>query len=307
MVKKTKKVVESHKEIKAPNSLVMKFKWIKSPGQAIEQLQESIEINRNLDKHELEHFILNLRQIAQDIQFKYYKARCKAIIIPPEDSLTFCVDYFIGSINEKARFSTFESKVQELLKILSQITQEIGKGCAPLDRGKAIETPLALFEEKYPVFFKGVTKDPILIPLLNFSVATGSVLSLPDLHCFGLFKSKSKDEPVLVSVLHSLAHILHYQLTGDLTILPPGFANLHHALFDDELLNLNWSETFADLLVASLLYETEYMPLVAYMELSQEDQMEIKKYLSWLEMIYASYLQDNIQRLILKSEGKLRA
>lgn len=309
MLQRSRKGFESSKENQPWVKFEKKFKAINKTENAVQLLQESIEMFCNVDKHGLEDFILNLRQIAQDLQFKYYKARCNAIIIPPEDSLTFCIGHVLGSLPETTRFSYFESEVQALLKILSRVTKEKERDPSrTYVPRKEIEGALFLLKEKYPIFFTGVTKDPMLIPIFNFSITSGSVLSLPHLHCFGVFKPTNADEHPLVSILHSIVHILHYQLTEDLDILPPGFANLHQSLFDDhEILNLDWAETFAELIVASLLYETEFMPLVAYMELSHSDQKEISKYLSWLETIFASSLQDNIQRLILKCEGKLRA
>lgn len=309
MFRKNKKVLDNQPENKQWINFQKRFKSIRKPSEAIQLLQEAVDVFKNVDKHALEHFILFLRQNAEDFQFKYYRARCTYIIIPPEDSLAFWVSYVLGSLPETSRFSFFESEVQELLKVLSQVTNEKERENhvhnLPI---KEVEFALSLLREKYPIFFKGVTREPILIPILNFSVKSGSVLSIPRLHCFGLFKSKNETEHPLVAILHSFVHILHYQITEELNILPPGFANLHHKLFDElEMSCADWAEIFAETVVSSLLYETEYMSLVAYMELSQQDQRDISNYLSWLEMIYASSLQDNIQKLILKSEGRLRA
>lgn len=310
MFRKNSKVLESQPENQQLISFPKRFKSIRKPIEAIQLLQEAIDVFRNVDKHELEHFILFLRQNAEDFQFKYYRARCTYISIPPEDSLAFWISYVLGSLPETSRFSFFESEVQELLKILSQ------KSIVEKERGnpernlpiKEVEVVLSLLKEKYPIFFRGVTREPILIPIMGFSVKGGSVLSIPRLHCFGLFKPKNETEDPLVVILHSIVHILHYQLTEDLNVLPPGFKNLHHKLFDElEMSCTDWAETFAETVVSSLLYETEYMPLVAYLELGQQDQKEISDYLFWLEMIYASSLQDNIRKLILKCKGRLRA
>jgi hypothetical protein len=313
MFRKNKRVIQSRSENRLCNELQDRFKAVKEPSEAVELLHEAIDFFKNVDKHTLEHFILYLRQTAEDLQYKYYKARCNYIIIPPQDSLAFWVSFVLGSLPETSRFSFFEGEVHELLKVLSQESDkaEILRFENTVYRHlpeKEVEIVLSLFKEKYPVFFTAVTKDPVLIPIMNFSVSNGSVLSIPRLHCFGLFKPKNETEHPLVAVMHSFAHILHYQLTEDLDVLPPGFSNLHSMLFDElEMSSTDWAETFAETVVSSLLYESAYMPLVAYMELSQQDQKEISNYLIWLETIYASSLQDNIQKLILKSEGKLRA
>lgn len=309
MFRKSKKEFESQKEFQAWRAFEKEFKSIRKPKDAVRLLQEAIDLLGSMDKQSLGHFILYLRQIAEDLQFKYYKARCPAILIPPEDSLTFTVCYVLGNLPEMSRFSEFEGKVQELLKILAQAQTEKqrGFGKASLPQ-KEVATILSLIKGKYPVFYTGITQEPVLIPVFDFPAASGSILSLPHLHCFGLFRAKNEDKPFLVSILHSFIHILHYRLTEDLQVLPPGFVNLYARLFDDhEFLDQDWSEVFADLVVASLFYGTEYMPLVAYMELCYKEQEEISKYLSWLEMIFAASLQENIRRLILKSEGRLRA
>lgn len=309
MFLKNRKVLEKEPKNRPWNDFEKRFKSIRKPSEAIQLLQEAIDVFKSVDKHELEHFILFLRQNAEDFQFKYYKARCTYIIIPPEDSLAFWVSYVLGSLPEASRFSFFESEVQELLKVLSQVPSEKEKRSLVYNLPmKEIEVALSLLKEKYPIFFKGVTREAILIPIMNFSVTRGSVLSIPRLHCFGLLRPKNETEHPLLAILHSFLHILHYQLTEDLKVLPLGFENLYHKLFDGlEMTSGEWAETFAETVVASLLYETEYMPLVAYMELGQQDHMEISNYLSWLETIYASSLQDNIQKLILKCEGRLRA
>lgn len=309
MFRKNNKVFDNQLESRQWINFQKRFKSIRNPSEAIQVLKEAIDIFRDVDKHKLEHFILYLRQNAEDFQFRYYTARCTCIIIPPEDSLAFWISYILGSLPETSRFSFFESEVQELLKVLSQVSPE--KEREKHDHNlpfKEVNVVLSLLKEKYPLFYKGVIREPILIPIFNFSVKTGSVLSIPRLHCFGLFKPKNETENPLVLILHSIVHILHYHVTEDLDILPPGFANLHHKLFDElEMSSTDWAEIFAETVVSSLLYETEYMSLVAYMELGQQDQMEISNYLSWLEMIYVSSLQDNIQKLILKCEGRLRA
>lgn len=309
MFRKNRKVFDKQPDDRQWINFQKRFKCIRNPSEAIQVLHEAIDIFRDVDKHKLEHFILYLRQNAEDLQFKYYNARCTCIIIPSEDSLAFWISYILGSLSEKSRFPFFESEVQLLLKVLSQVSHE--KVSEKLDHNlplKEINVVLSLLKEKYPIFYKGVTRDPILIPIMNFSMKTGSVLTIPRLHCIGLFNPKNETEHPLVSILHSIVHLLHYQVTEDLNILPLGFANLHHKLFDElEMSSVDWAETFAETVVSSLLYETEYMSLVAYLELGQQDHKEISNYLTWLEMIYASSIQDNIQKLILKCEGRLRA
>lgn len=307
MLRKNKKEPVLHQWAEYQNQ----FKNLKKPSEAVALLQEILDVFGNVDKQALEQIILFLKQISQDIQFKYYKARCKYIIIPPEDSLAFWVSHVLGSLPETSRFSNFESEVQELLKILSEVSEEADGGNTNLissNYKKDVEIVMSLFKEKYPIFFTGMTRDPVFIPIMNFCLRTGSVLSVPRLHCFGLFKPKSETEHPIVVILHSLAHILHYQITEELDILPPGFENLYYRLFDYLVMtDTDWAETFAEIVVASMLYETPYMPLVAYMELNQEDQNEIRHYLCWLEAIYSSSLQDNIKKLILEYEGRLRA
>lgn len=309
MFHKNKKVLEKEPKKRQWNDFERRFKSIRKPSEAIQLLREAIDVFKSVDKHELEYFILFLRQCAEDFQFKYYKARCTYIIIPPEDSLAFWVSYVLGSLPEASRFPVFESEVQELLKVLFQVSGEKEKhSIASHLPNKEVEVALSILKEKYPIFFKGVTREPILIPIMDFSMNSGSVSSIPRLHCFGILRSKNESEHPLLSILHSFVHILHYQLTEDLKVLPLGFENLYHKLFDGlEMSSGEWAETFADTVVSSLLYETEYMSLVAYMELGQQDHMEISNYLSWLETIYASSLQDNIQKLILKCEKRLRA
>jgi hypothetical protein len=315
MFQRNKNELENHLENRHRNliiELLNKFKTIKDPDEAIQLLQETINLLSNVDKPALQSFIVSLRQIAEDYKFKYYKARCKYIIIPPDVALSFWVCYVLGSQPETTRFSFFEGEIQELLKILSLVSKEdnffLQNNKEKYLPVREVETVLTLIKDRYPMFYSGVTKEPVLIPIMNFSVMTGSILCIPRLHCFGFFKTKSEAVYSIVSILHSVVHILHYQLTEDLNILPPGFRNLHQKLFEYIEMTLeDWAETFAEIVVASLLYDTEYMPLVAYMELCQEDQEAISNYLSWLEMIYVSSLQENIQKLIQESEGKLRA
>lgn len=296
-------------------SKTLKIKTMRSPAEAIEFLQEVTEGLANADKHSLEDFILYLRQRADDIQFKYYKARCLYMMIPPEDSLTFWLCYTLGRLPETIRFSNFEGEVLELLKVLSLAEQspqtwKQGNWFKKDALGKEMNCALSLLKEEYPVFFSSLTKNPLLVPVLGFrlKLREGSLMTIPRLHCLGVFQPNRNEEELLLPILHALAHILHYSLTEDAKVMPPGFTNMVKQIFDDYQMNQeDGGEFFAELFVASLLYDTEYMPLVAYMELCHEDQAVIRNYFTWLETIYASSLQDNMLRVIHQWDELKRA
>jgi len=310
MFKKKRKVSERQPEEHQWIEFQERYKSVKRPFEAITLLQDTIDVFGNVDKHMLEELILFLRQNAEDHRYKYYRARCMYIVIPPEHALAFWISYVLGSLPENTRFSVFESEVQELHKVLLQMSEEKEKtiNLKLTSLYREIETAFSLIKDKFPIFFRNVTREPIMVPVMDFSIKSGSVLSIPRLNCVALMKTRNQTEHPLISTLHSLVHILHYRLTEDLEVLPPGFANTYDKLFDELILSSKaWAEAFAETVVSSILYETEYMPLVAYLELSQEDHKEIANYLSWLEMIYASSLQDNMQKLILKSVSQLRA
>lgn len=289
-----------------PLAYQKRFRTIRDPSEAIVLLQEVTDKLANADKHSLESIILYLRQCADDIQFKYYKARCKYTIIPSEDSLVFWVCHVLGSLPENTRYSTFEGEVLEMLKVLSLADQEISK-VSELDTklrnfapNKELDLGLALLREEYPIFYNNITENPLLVPLLNFSLQhkKGSVMTIPRLHCLGVFQPISAEDS-LIPIFHALAHIVHYQLTEDARVMPPGFINMHKKVFEDYPRNTEeWGEIFAETFIASLLYETEYMPLVAYMELCHQDQVVLRNYFCWLEMIFASSLQENMQKVI---------
>lgn len=292
-----------------------RFKALRNPLEAVELLQEVTDQFANADKHSLEHFIVYLRQCADDIQFKYYKARCLYTLIPPEDSIAFWVCYTLGSLPENIRFSNFEGEVLELLKVLSLADQETPRFkkstwknlSAP---SKDIDLALSLLKEEYPIFFNSITKNPLLIPVLNFRLVSreGSVMTIPRLHCLGFFQPCMTEEGSLIPILHAIARVLHHYLTEDANVMPPGFLNMYQKVFDDYPRNpVEWEEIFAEIFIASLLNETEYMPLVAYMELCHEDQVIIRNYFTWLEMIFASSLQDNMQKIIHQCDELRRA
>lgn len=309
------KLLNRGTRVEQPLVYQKKFKALRNPSEAMKLLQEITDQFANADRHSLEHLIVYLRQCADDIQFKYYKARCLYTIIPPEDSLAFWVSYTLGSLPENIRFSTFEGEVLELLKVLSladqgnlKLKQNTWKNnSAP---SKAMDLALSFLKEEYPVFFNSITKNPLLVPILNFRLKSreGAVMTIPRLHCLGVFQPCMTEEGSLIPILHALAHVLHHYLTEDANVMPPGFLNMYKKVFDDYPRNpVEWEEIFAEIFVASLLYETEYMPLVAYMELCHEDQVVIRNYFTWLEMIFASSLQDNMQRVIHQWDELRRA
>lgn len=281
-----------------------KLKTLRNPTEAMEFLQEIMNQLANADKHALEDFIVYLRQWADDIQFKYYKARCLYMLIPPEDSLAFWICYTLGSLPQKTRFANFKGEVLELLKILSMTEQKTSKYDFKAQKDelcKEIDWALSLLKEEYPVFFNSMTRDPIIVPVLNLQLESeqGSLMTIPRLHCLGIFQSKKNQAELLLSILHAMSHILHYSLTEDAIVMPPGFINMVKQVFDDYQISFDdGGEFFAATFVASLLYDTEYMSLVSYMELCREDQAAIKSYFLWLETIYASSLHDNMVRVI---------
>ena len=118
------KVLNRGSQAEQPLTYQRKFKSLRNPDEAVELLQQTIDQFANADKHSLEQFILYLRQTADDIRFKYYKARCLYTLIPPEDALSFWVCNTLGSLPQTIRFSNFEGEVLELLKILSLADQE---------------------------------------------------------------------------------------------------------------------------------------------------------------------------------------
>ena len=66
-----------------------RLRTLHKPEEIKDYLQEVVEGLAKADKTALVDFILALRQWADDIQFRYYKARCRYTIIPPEDALAF--------------------------------------------------------------------------------------------------------------------------------------------------------------------------------------------------------------------------
>lgn len=282
------------------------FKKISSPLEAKQLLKQAIDAFHSVDKHLLQDLILSLRQNATDLKFKHYRARCQYILIPPEDSLTFWINYVLGHCPEGSRFSVFEGEVQELLKILDTSLIERNNS-VDLPR-QEISTAVRLIKDKCPGFLSGLTREPILIPVMNFSIKNGSVLSWPQLNCFALFVPKNEEVQSLISILHSLVHIIHYNLTEELEVLPLGFENLLRKLSEDQTGRQSISaETFAETITASLLYDTEYMSLVAYMEFDHQQQEEIHHYLTWLQRMFYSGLGDNVKKMMAEHQKKLRA
>jgi len=282
-----------------------RFKKISSPQEARQLLHQALDLLISVDKHLLQDFILYLRQIATDLQFSHYHARCQYILIPPEDALTFWINHVLGHCPEEARFAYFEGEIHELLKVLDMAQIEENKLCLPR---KQVSTAVAIFKDKYPGFLTGLTREPFLIPIMNLSIQGGSVLCWPQYHCFALFASQNDEEQSLISILHSLVHLIHYQLTEDLSVLPPGFINLQRKLYEEpsEIQSLI-AEGFAEIITASLLYDTEYMPLVAYMEFNLQQHEEICHYLSWLQVMFFSGFGDNVKQMMSKHQQKLQA
>lgn len=286
--------------------LKVKFKRIKSPAEALQLLQQAIDVFNSVDKHLLQDFILYLRQIATDLQFKHYRARCQYIIISPEDSLTFWICLRLGNCPDNSRFAFFEGEVLELLKLLAPAEATINQSNY-LPR-KEIEAAIKSMKNKYPGFLTSLIREPLLIPVLNFSMQGGSVIDWPQLHCFALLGTKHEEGESLITILHSLVRIIHYTLTEDLKILPLGFANLLQKLsLELDVLTLDDAETFTETMTASLLYGTEYMPLVAYMEFDQRQHMEIHRYFSWLQEMFLSEQGTNVKKLMEEHRKRLRA
>ncbi|MGI1657834.1 MAG: hypothetical protein ACRKFN_02560 [Desulfitobacterium sp.] len=296
-------------------AFLKKIKNLRYPDEAVELLQQVIDQLAKADKHSLQQLILDLRQAADDIRYKHYKARCLYTLIPPEDALAFWICYVLGSLPEDIRFANFSGEVLELLKILSLADRgSYGSRKAPWSKIVGpiheLDLALALIKEEYPIFFHSVTEDPLLVPLLDFGLKEkeGNLMTVPRLHCLGIFKPNRGGEGSLIPILHALTHILHHALTEDPQVIPPGFLNMYQEIFDDCLRSSGeWEEIFAEIFIASLLYETEYMSLVAYMELCQEDHVVIRNYFTWLEMIFSSSLQANMQKIIHQGDELRRA
>lgn len=298
------------------SQLQRKFYNLASVEEGISALQEVVSNLHNGDRHTLAQQILKFRQIADDLQFRYYKARCTHIFIPPQDALAFWIALSIGSLPEHSRLADLEGEVLELLKIMTQASSESTSSRSNTDGGeyellaKETEIAITLFKENFPVLFHHLTKTPILMPLLSFSLQEReeTVFTIPRLNCLGFFNKEVGEGELLVSILQGIAHLIHYQLTEDLRIMPPGFWNIYGQVFDDNMLTpYEGKAIFADLFSASLLYDTEYMPLVAYMEFCQKDQEQIKRYFRWLERIFKSTIQANMQKVIYHYEECRRA
>lgn len=300
--KNTKEILETNRQIII---LRDKYKRLRNPFEAIQLLQQTLELVRHLDKHQREELILNLRQIATDLQFRHYRARCQFTLIPPNDALTFWICNSLGQCPEVLRFAYFEEEIRELIKILATVVSERSLSYLPQ---KEVTTALELLKAKYPQFLINLTREPILIPILNFRVFGASQMSWPQHHCVALFAPNSGEEDYLLPIiLHAFTQIIHYNLTGDLSILPLGFEHLMKKLSVDLTgTPLKDAESFAEIVTASLFYNTEYMPLAAYMELGQNDHAEIQQYLSWLQDMYSG-VGDNIKKMMAEHQRALRA
>jgi hypothetical protein len=286
-------------------SLQERFQKIRTPQEARVLLHQTLELLITVDKPILEKFILNLRQNATDLKFSYYRARCQYILIPPEDALTFWINYILGNCPEKSRYAYFEGEILELLKILEIAQLNENRRCLP---HKNVSAALKIVKAKYPGFLTGLTKDPLLIPLMNFSLQGEAGLEWPQHHCLTLFTPPNNEEYSLVTILHSLVHFIHYHLTEDLAVLPPGFENLQKDLLEESNVfqTLN-AESFVETITASLLYETDYMSLVAYMEFNQQQQEAIRQYLLWLQNMFFTGLGENVKKLMEEHQRKLQA
>jgi len=282
-----------------------RLRTLHKPEEIKDYLQEVVEGLAKADKTALVDFILALRQWADDIQFRYYKARCRYTIIPPEDALAFWMCYTLGSLPEQIRFSSFAGEVLEFLKILA-MTEETASSwklkAGEKDRVcKEFDRALSLFKDEYPVFYSHLVRNPILVPFLKLKLKSpqGCLFTVPRLHFIGVLQQEFNQEEFFLSVLDAIARLIHYAITEDNLVMPPGFENVVKKVFEDyPLSGEEGGEFFAEVFIASLLYETEYMPLIAYMELSHEDQIILKNYFSWLENIFASTIQDNMVRVI---------
>lgn len=275
-----------------------RYKNIRTPQEARYLLHQTLEILIFVDKITLQNFILELRQNATDLKFKYYRARCQYILIPPEDALTFWINHILGHCPEGSRFANFEGEILELLKILETAKVKENQPC--FSPYKEVSAAFKIIKDKYPGFLAGLTREPLLICVINFSLRGKDVLSWPQHHCFALFESANDVEHSLVAILHSLVHLVHYHLTEDLNVLPPGFENLQN----DQALN---AENFAETMTASLLYDTEYMSLVAYMELSHQQHEAIRHYLAWLQSMFFTGLGESVKKLMEEHHHKLHA
>lgn len=300
---------KSSKDIVGTNRQIIilreKYKRLRNPFEAIQLLQQTLELVRHLDMNLRHELISNLRQIATDLQFKHYRARCQFILIPPEDALIFWICNRIGQCSEMVRFAYFEEEIHELTKTLATVVSVNDQYYFPQ---KEVTTALELIKLKYPHFLIDLIREPIIIPILNFRISRVIQMDWPRYHCFALFAPKNEEEDrLLPTILHALVHIIHLNLTGDLTILPIGFENLMKQLSVDlPGTPIRNAELFAEILAASLFYNTEYMPLAAYMELGQHDQEEIQHYLDWLQDMYTG-LGDKIKKMMEEHQRALRA
>lgn len=282
-----------------------RFKKISSPQEARLLLHQTGDLLISVDKPMLQNFILDLRQNATDLKFKYYRARCQYILIPPEDALTFWINYILGHCPERSRFAFFEGEILELLKILETARVEENKRGLP---HKEVSAAVKIIKDKYPGLIAGLTQEPLLIPVMNFSLQGDDVLGWPQHHCFVLFASPNDEEQSLVSILHSLVHVVHYHLTEDLGVLPPGFENLQRDLSEEPVVfQALTAESFAEIITASLLYDTEFMSLVAYMEFNHQQHEAVLHYLSWLQSIFYSRVGENVKKLAEEHYRKLHA
>ncbi|AHF06804.1 hypothetical protein [Desulfitobacterium metallireducens] len=283
-----------------------RYKKISTPHEARFLLHQTIEFLISVDKIVLQNFILDLRQNATDLKFKHYRARCQYILIPPEDALTFWINHVLGHCPEGSRFAYFEGEILELLKILE--TVRIKEDQPFLSLHKEISVAFKIFKDNYPGFLAGLTREPLLIPVMDFSLQGEAVVGCPQHHCFALFASSTDMEHSLVTILQSLVHIFHYYLTEDFEVLPPGFDNLQGELSEESIaLQALNAESFTETITASLLYDTEYMSLVAYMEFSHQQHEAIKQYLMWLQNMFFNGLGENVKKLIEEHHQKLHA
>lgn len=282
-----------------------KFKRLRNPFEAIQLLQQTLELVRHLDMHSRHELIVNLRQIATDLQFKHYRARCQFILIPPEDALIFWMCNRIGQCSEMVRFAYFEEEIRELTKTLATVAAINDQYYLPQ---KEVTAALELIKLKYPNFLINLIREPIIIPILNFRISGILQMDWPRDHCFALFAPKNGEEDhLLPTILHALVYIIHFNLSGDFTILPIGFENLMKKLSVDlPGTPIRNAELFAEIFAASLFYNTEYMPLAAYMELGQHDHEEIQYYLDWLQNIYTG-IGDNIRKMMEEHQRALHA
>lgn len=286
-------------------SLRERFKKINNPKEASILLHQTLEYLIPADKQMLQKFIIDLRQNATDLKFKYYRARCQYILIPPEDALTFWINHILGSCPEGSRLAYFEGEILDLLKILEAAQMKENQRGLP---SKEVSAAFKIIKNKYPGFLGGLTREPLLIPVMGFSIQSKTVMAWPQYHCFVLFASKNGEERSLISIVHSLVQSIHYSLTGDLNIFPPGFENLQKNLFEEPGgIHALDAESVAETITASLLYDTEYMSQAAYMELNHQQHEAIKNYLIWLQSLFSPGLGKNVKKLMEEHDQKLRA